>query len=559
MNAKTVSLREAPSLSSLDTPASPESRLIAFTYANAIEKILHLLDQNPNLNLLTIKDNRLYSLLHIACLNSQLNTCKVLLNHAKRLGASTEEIKIWIDAKTDEAFHALHFASFKGNIELVRLLEHHGADIYCINHQGLTVIHIAAQGDQPASLIYFQKKGLSIFEKDKKGSTPLHWAAFLGMENSTNFLTSWGASPNEQDYDSKLTPLHLAAISGNPKVIRKLLAKGADRSLKNSEGKRAIDLARENEYEGIAQILQDKNWLLTCLNIKPSLKKKKSRFSMSLFFFLYTLLVASNIFFVFPFIKQIEWVIIIGVLILSTTTFFLLTWLSNPGYIKNPHKEDLLGLYLNNNANTVCPDCVIIKPQRSRHCELCNACVSVYDHHCPWVNNCVGARNHGYFVGFTLSTLVSMVFICLMGIYHLLISDPSYKYFPYIEYDLALSRFMIKEIVCGFDIAMAILFGIPLFALNFIQIGNIASGLTTSERFGFNVSRDNLNQTFNQSFSAMREISRIQEGYVESKSTPVIENCFTMCCLNKNNQRYNFRAGGLSHSVSQDFGIEVNI
>lgn len=129
MNAKTLSLKEASSLSSLDTLGTPESRLISFTYANATEKIMQILDKNPDINLLTIRDNRQYScrishisskqypvVLHIACLNSQFNTCKVFLNHAKRVGASTEEIKIWIDAQTDEAFHALHFASFKGNI-----------------------------------------------------------------------------------------------------------------------------------------------------------------------------------------------------------------------------------------------------------------------------------------------------------------------------------------------------------------------------------------------------------------------------------------------------------
>jgi hypothetical protein len=41
-------------------------------------------------------------------------------------------------------------------------------------------MHIGAQGDQPVSLAYFREKGLSLHEKDQKGSTPLHWAAFLG-------------------------------------------------------------------------------------------------------------------------------------------------------------------------------------------------------------------------------------------------------------------------------------------------------------------------------------------------------------------------------------------
>ena len=41
---------------------------------------------------------------------------------------------------------------------------------------------------------------------------------------------------------------------------------------------------------------------------------------------------------------------------------------------------------------SVCPECELVKIARSKHCEICGKCVSVYDHHCPWINNCVGAR-----------------------------------------------------------------------------------------------------------------------------------------------------------------------
>ena len=49
---------------------------------------------------------------------------------------------------------------------------------------------------------------------DKKGSTPLHWAAYLGCENSVNYMTIKGGEINLPDEEGKLTPLHLAVISG---------------------------------------------------------------------------------------------------------------------------------------------------------------------------------------------------------------------------------------------------------------------------------------------------------------------------------------------------------
>lgn len=47
-----------------------------------------------------------------------------------------------------------------------------------------------------------------------------------------------------------------------------------------------------------------------------------------------------------------------------------------------------------NNYLHFCPMCVTYKPPRAHHCSRCNFCVLRYDHHCPWLGQCVGFFNY---------------------------------------------------------------------------------------------------------------------------------------------------------------------
>jgi palmitoyltransferase len=126
-----------------------------------------------------------------------------------------------------------------------------------------------------------------------------------------------------------------------------------------------------------------------------------------------------------------------GIHMLSIFVLYLLfkTSLTPAGHVPldwEPPSEMLeSGKYIEPSSRDIsstnwCGKCHSHRPKRAHHCRYCQRCVLVFDHHCPWVNNCVGWANMKYFMLLLFYAAVLSGAICfsfLVRCYQVIWSD----------------------------------------------------------------------------------------------------------------------------------------
>ncbi len=136
-----------------------------------------------------------------------------------RLGIDAQKyIEKWVNQKTKkEGNTAIHYASYIGNMDIIEKLIKYKANVEISNLNGNNVLHMAAKGNSPNSIIFFKEKyNINLESVDEKDSTPLHRACFYEAFSAANFILSFNVNINYKDKEG-FTPLHLAVMNGKKK------------------------------------------------------------------------------------------------------------------------------------------------------------------------------------------------------------------------------------------------------------------------------------------------------------------------------------------------------
>jgi len=151
-----------------------------------------------------------------------------------------------VDAATEKGLTALHYAAEKGDLEVVKFLVEHGADIKAEDLVlSRSVIHFAAENGHLDCIKYLTEKGANLLDRDSFGATAMHYAARSNKLEVIKFLVD-----RKIDYRAKdargWSAMHYAAEGGSIDVVRYLLAKGLNINELNEDGRTPLFFARNH-------------------------------------------------------------------------------------------------------------------------------------------------------------------------------------------------------------------------------------------------------------------------------------------------------------------------
>lgn len=183
--------------------------------------------------------------LHVSAENGYLDIVEELLKH----GANVNAV-----ASTSQATPVI-FAAQGGHIRVLQVLIDSGAHVNAANGYGTNALHAAARAGSLACVEALIAAKANINAANHKGSTALHFSVY-GEDPSqspieiTRRLLDAGCVVDAKDSRGN-TPFLVCCSTGRLDAIRLLLERGADQTLRNSQGQDAHDIAVFFHHENL--------------------------------------------------------------------------------------------------------------------------------------------------------------------------------------------------------------------------------------------------------------------------------------------------------------------
>ncbi|KAF6716008.1 Palmitoyltransferase ZDHHC13 [Oryzias melastigma] len=350
-----------------------------------------------------------------------------------------------------EGYRGLHLAILFQHMAIAAYLMAKGQEVDGPDCNGQTPLMLAAQkiiGPEPTHFLIKNNASVSAVDKVNR-NTPLHCAVLAGNVDAAHVLLEAGASVEAENINGH-TPIDLAHQVHSPLLIHVLNHVKQERIQSNSRCARIVNRYRVSEssephkhfwahlsvfrsppqaflhllyciavFGGVGAIfdLNSESWLLKAILLACviGVTQLVSRtFQNSNF---QSLLPASALM-ASVFWMLVTWFLCSTVQILFTLSatallyYYIRTCRTDPGFIRTTEEKKKMNVVVLAEAGFLdprifCTSCMVRKPVRANHCFSCDACVAKQDHHSVWVNNCIGARNHHFFVLFLLSLVLT--------------------------------------------------------------------------------------------------------------------------------------------------------